>query len=178
MGERVGAVLLMAQLNTQTMSALDVGVLVGIPSGVTLLCVGYAFANEWTLHDFKMWQLILASLHLCFALVMLVLTATNESWVINVNLVYNVWNVNDIGSCNEDSPCSISLASKNIGDFHTTMLVPFFSIVSGLHHLYATLSYASDDKYNEYDKAVKRGINYASPNSHYTPEGLSNVPTV
>jgi hypothetical protein len=144
------------------MSTLDVGLLIGIPLGVTLACYGLARTNGWTLSDFKMWQLILASLHLTFAITMFILTTMNEAWIVNVNLQYNVWDVNDIGACTEDSPCSIDLAVKNLGDFHTTYIVPFFSIVSGLHHAYAAYSYQKNEDGGSYGNAVKSGVNYVS----------------
>ena len=142
------------------MSALDVGLLVGIPLGVTLIAFLAVKSVGWTLSEFKTWQLILACLHLGFAFTMLALTASNEAWIVNVNLQYNVWDVNDIGSCSEESPCSIDLAVENLGNFHTTYLVPFFSIVSGMHHLIAFLSYATTLDGGFYQKAVDEGVNW------------------
>jgi len=161
------------------MSALDVGLLVGIPVGVTAILFGIAKLNGSTLSDFKTWQLILASLHLCFAFTMLGLTASNEAWVVNVNVQYNVWDVNDAGSCSDASPCSIDLAVKNIGEFQTTYLVPFFSIVSGMHHLVAAASYYLTGTGGFYNSAVESGVNWVRQSQiRLRPQAYCNVGTM
>lgn len=64
------------------------------------------------------------------------LIANNKSWDIPVELQFNIWRSNN-GTCSGNTGCSIAKLSTNSFTFYTGWAVPFFSIISGTHHLYA-----------------------------------------
>ena len=113
--------------------------------------------------SFVVWQHILFTLHMLAAITAASLIANNKSWVIPVELQFNIWRSAN-GTCNADSGgCSIMKLSTNLQrKFDTGWAVPFFSIISGTHHLYA----ATNDRYLQEvsDKsgvAAARHIDYA-----------------
>lgn len=144
------------------MSTVDTVLLTVLPTvvagGSTLIA---RFKYGWLFSEFKTWQLLLGCLHLSIALTMYGLTgASNDAWEVIVRLAYNKWDVNDIGACSDSSPCYIELESDELGTFKTTFLVPFFSVCSGLHHLYAAYSLGRGD--GVYRSLIVDGINVAS----------------
>jgi hypothetical protein len=150
------------QHRSPKMSTLDTVLLTVVPAAVTAGAVATAkLKYGWAFSEFKTWQLILACLHLSIAITMYGLTgASNDAWEVVVGLAYNKWDVNDIGACSDETPCYIDLVNEELGTFKTTFLVPFFSVCSGLHHLYAAYSLGSGD--GIYKDLVLSGINVVS----------------
>ena len=91
------------------------------------------------------------------------LIANNKSWVIPVELQFNIWRSAN-GTCNADSGgCSIiKLSTQLAGKFDTGWAVPFFSLISGTHHLYAaTKQTYLQDVAEKSGVALARHIDYA-----------------
>ena len=65
--------------------------------------------------------------------------------------------VHQMQECSADQPCSIYVENHEFGEeLQTTYLVPIYSVISGLHHMFAAMSL----KYNTfYENQIFGGIN-------------------
>lgn len=106
------------------MEDYEIITIISVPLGTTALIFLFASFSGWKIKEFETWQLILASLHLSLAVTMYVLTGVaDDPWTVPVELSYNRWEVNDLGDCSKDTPCTIYVETDDIGDFKTTYLV-------------------------------------------------------
>ena len=92
------------------------------------------------------WHAILAVCHLGAALTIIVHAgAADRRWRVPVDVLYNQWDVpggEGGDECGGDAgPCVVSLRRRRLdAELAVWLIVPFFSIVSGLHHALAAAS--------------------------------------
>lgn len=88
---------------------------------------------------FLRWQLFLAAAHFAAAIYVFVRVNERGSWDVPVLLRFNIWESRN-GTCDIDEGCSINEYQRTLdGTFQTGWLVPWFSVVSGSHHLLAAM---------------------------------------
>ena len=106
------------------MENYEIITIISAPLGLTALVFVAASLSGWSIKSFETWQLILASLHLSLSVTMYILTRiVDDPWTVPVQLSYNRWEVNDLGDCSKDTPCTIYVETEEVGDFKTTYLV-------------------------------------------------------
>ena len=101
------------------------------------------------LDRFKVWQLVLAVVHLASGFTIVAYCAyydikedeSNKSWPINLSVDYSVWIAPKDRSCGDtDAGCTIFKLQKHFAKFDLGYAAGCFSIISGLHHLLVCLA--------------------------------------
>ena len=88
---------------------------------------------------FSRWSAVLGVLHL--ALSTFVINETLKyPWKTPLEIVYSNWTQEDGSQCSETSPCYITEEKYIVNDgVNIGLLIPFFSLISGFHHIYTAL---------------------------------------
>lgn len=99
---------------------------------------------------FSRWSAVLGVLHL--ALSTFVINETLKyPWKTPLEIVYSNWTQEDGSQCSETSPCYITEEKYIVNDgVNIGLLIPFFSLISGFHHIYTALwtnTYVNEIKY-------------------------------
>lgn len=111
---------------------------------------------------------IAAFVHLILALIVFI-DVLNQEWIVPFFIRYTNWTETDDSlDCGEKgNVCTLSLSERDAGTANIGIIVPFFSFVSGVHHLYAGLNtdgyiesiYAGGaNPYRAWDYALSSGL--------------------
>ena len=88
---------------------------------------------------FSRWNLVLGVLHISLAIFIFIETL-KYPWETPIEIVYSNWSNTDGDTCSAESPCYITEEKYIVNDgVNIGLLIPFFSFISGNHHLYAAL---------------------------------------
>jgi len=91
---------------------------------------------------FARWNAVLGIAHIFLAVFVLAETL-KYPWRTPINIQYSKWTQakgNEDEACSAETPCFINEESNQINDgFNIGLLIPFFSFISGNHHLYAAI---------------------------------------
>lgn len=88
---------------------------------------------------FSRWNLVLGVLHISLAIFIFIETL-KYPWETPIEIVYSNWSNTDGDTCSAESPCYITEEKYTVNDgVNIGLLIPFFSFISGNHHLYAAL---------------------------------------
>ena len=100
--------------------------------------------DHWTTYEtrdlFKEASCAAAFIHLVLA-VLLFISVSDNAWKVPFAIRYSNWTETEENlRCGEgNNTCIISMSERDAGVFNVGILVPFFSLISGLHHLCAAL---------------------------------------
>ncbi len=91
---------------------------------------------------FARWNAVLGIAHIFLAVFVLAETL-KYPWRTPINIQYSKWTQadgNEDEACSAETPCFINEESNQINDgFNIGLLIPFFSFISGNHHLYVAI---------------------------------------
>lgn len=109
------------------------------------------------LERFAFWQLVLWILHWSVAIALWIVGADSQ-YDVPVRLRYNRWNNTDSG-CGSDSPCLIYEFASTAFTLNLSVMVPFFSGISGAHHAAGFLSLWLQGETGSYAQQCIAGVN-------------------
>jgi hypothetical protein len=97
---------------------------------------------------FRRSNLAAGAVHVVLAVFVLI-EVIRRPWDVPFSVAYSKWTETvESSRCGEgNNTCTISLEQRDAGVFNIGLLVPFFSIVSGLHHLIAFVKLRKSDGY-------------------------------
>lgn len=124
--------------------------------------------NEALGKTFRWSNGLAAACHLGLAIYVLV-KVIDRPWEVPFQIGYSNWTETEegLGCGEEDNICTISLAQKDAGVANVGLIVPFFSIISGLHHALAarfatsyieTVTKTKANPYRAIDYAFSSGL--------------------
>lgn len=128
----------------------------------------------------KIQQGILAFCHLVLATV--IISIADTSYVVPVRQIFNRWRgagdgCDNLGSCTivqaEIQISGYTTGDNELGGLDLCVLVPFFSFISGAHHLFAFTSLSGFAFNGVYEDAVQSGANYIRAIDYASSASLS-----
>lgn len=88
---------------------------------------------------FSRWSAVLGVLHLVLS-TFVINETLKYPWKTPLEIVYSNWTQEDGSQCSETSPCYITEEKYIVNDgVNIGLLIPFFSLISGFHHIYTAL---------------------------------------